>query len=89
MRLILTQYLVQDLSFTLWESQYYLALCGGIALLLAGLYFEGEECINAGGFSKIAEHPGQFTAASTLGFCVQLLTPAVIKEVGSVTLIGM
>ena len=85
-RLILTQYLVQDMKFTLWESQYYLAPCGGIALLLAGLYFEGEDCMDAGGFRKVAEYPGQFAAASSLGLCVQLLTPAVIKEVGSVTL---
>ena len=47
---------------------------------------EGRECSSAGGFGKVAEYPGKFIAASSLGLLVQLLTPAVIKVVGSVTL---
>ena len=59
-RLILTQYLVQDLKFTLWESQYYLAPFGGFALLLAGLVVEGGDCMKVGGFGKVTEFPLHF-----------------------------
>ena len=47
---------------------------------------EGEACVATGGIDAIRNNAGLFLMASTLGLLVQLLTPAVIASVGSVTL---
>ena len=86
LRLVLTQYVLQDMSFTIWEAQYYLSPAGGACLLLVGAIFEGPKCFAAGDFAKLARFPLLFFGAATLGLGVQLLTPAVIKATSSTTL---
>ena len=58
-RLILTEFLVKDLKFSLWETQYYLSPLGGATLLMAGILLEGQAFISRDGFAVIVNHPLQ------------------------------
>ena len=86
LRLVLTQYVLQDMSFTIWEAQYYLSPAGGACLFVVGALVEGPKCVAAGDHAKLARFPLLFFGAATLGLGVQLLTPAVIKATSSTTL---
>ena len=86
LRLVLTQYVLQDMSFTIWEAQYYLSPAGGACLFVVGALVEGPKCVAAGDHAKLARFPLLFLGAATLGLGVQLLTPAVIKATSSTTL---
>uniref|UniRef100_A0A6U0Y8D2 Sugar phosphate transporter domain-containing protein n=1 Tax=Rhizochromulina marina TaxID=1034831 RepID=A0A6U0Y8D2_9STRA len=85
-RLVLTQFVLQDCRFTLWESQYYLAPAGAACLIGLGLFVEGQRLQEQGALAVVARAPHLFLAAASLGLGVQLLTAAVIQATSSVTL---
>ena len=85
-RLVLTQFVLQDCRFTLWESQYYLAPAAAVSLVLTGWCYEGARLRESGDLAKVAENPLVFFLAASLGLGVQLLTAAVIQGPGAVTL---
>mmetsp|Transcript_51769 Transcript_51769/g.110745 ORF Transcript_51769/g.110745 Transcript_51769/m.110745 type:complete len:323 (-) Transcript_51769:106-1074(-) len=85
-RLSLMQFVLKDCSFTIWESQYYLAPVGGSALLAAGLLLEGKACLQDSCHRVILGQPLLFGLAASMGLIVQIVTPAVIQACGSVML---
>ena len=85
-RLVLTQFVLQDCSFSLWESQYYLAPAAAVCLVSTGLYYEGGALRESGDLRLLAGAPLAVAGAASLGLGVQLLTAAVIQGPGAVTL---
>eukprot|EP00615_Pteridomonas_danica_P002863 CAMPEP_0114337704 /NCGR_PEP_ID=MMETSP0101-20121206/6541_1 /TAXON_ID=38822 ORGANISM="Pteridomonas danica, Strain PT" /NCGR_SAMPLE_ID=MMETSP0101 /ASSEMBLY_ACC=CAM_ASM_000211 /LENGTH=262 /DNA_ID=CAMNT_0001470029 /DNA_START=120 /DNA_END=911 /DNA_ORIENTATION=+ len=85
-RLVLTQYVLQDCRFTLWESQYYLAPAAAFCLVSVGWWYEGQRLLESGDLAIVANNPLIFFGAASLGIGVQLLTAAVIQGPGAVTL---
>jgi len=84
-RLVLTQFALQDCRFSLLEGQYFLAPAGAACLLLLSIVFEFPTIMEKGDFIKFHEHPLSFALAGCLGFGVQLLTSSVIKLTSSIT----
>jgi drug/metabolite transporter (DMT)-like permease len=84
-RLVLTQYALQDCRFTLLESQYFLAPAGAVCLLLVSWFFEREKLLASGDLAKLHDNPGTFLVCGSLGFGVQMLTSSVIKLTSSTT----
>ncbi|CAK9088914.1 Probable sugar phosphate/phosphate translocator At1g53660 [Durusdinium trenchii] len=85
-RLVLTQFALQDCNFGLLEGQYFLAPAGALCLLLLSGLFEFGTIYANGDFYKFHLFPMQFCLAGSLGFGVQMLTAGVIKLTSSITL---
>lgn len=85
-RLALTQYLLQNLHFSVIEGQYILAPATALSLIVASLVFEGPAIVENDSFSIMLNNPVTFFFAATLGLAVNLLSMAVVKVTNSVTL---
>lgn len=85
-RLVLTQYLLNNLKFGIIEGQYYLAPAGALCLFAASAMMEMTAILEKGSLSLILQHPWMFLGAAFLGLGVQFLTFLVIQATGSVTL---
>merc|ERR550537_960527 len=85
-RLALTQFLLQNLKFSVIESQYILAPASALSLIVASLLFEGRAMIADNSWAIVVAHPLDFFLACTLGLAVNLLSMAVVKTTNSVTL---
>lgn len=85
-RLVLTQYLLKNLKFSVIESQYYLAPAGAMCLFTASLLTEFPSMARKGAFGQVLGHPGLFFAAATLGLGVHMLCFLVVQATNSVTL---
>uniref|UniRef100_A0A7S2WUA7 Sugar phosphate transporter domain-containing protein n=1 Tax=Mucochytrium quahogii TaxID=96639 RepID=A0A7S2WUA7_9STRA len=85
-RLVLTQYALQDCKFTLMEGQYFLAPVGAFCLLALSFLFEGNRLLETGDLGKMVANPTSFFFAGSLGFGVQMLTAGVIQLTNSITL---
>lgn len=84
-RLVLTQYALQDCKFTLMEGQYFLAPIGAACLVSMAVVFELPEMIDQNHFTKALEYPLHFMVAGGLGLGVQVLTTSVIQLTNSTT----
>lgn len=86
-RLVCTQFVLQNCKFTLWESQYFLAPGAAMCLVGTGLWHEGAALWASGDLGRVvSEKPLSLAGAASLGLGVQLLTSAVIQGPGAVTL---
>lgn len=85
-RLALTQFLLQNLKFSVIESQYILAPASALSLTLASLIFEGRAMIADNSLAIVLAHPLEFFLAGTLGLVVNLLSMSVVKVTNSITL---
>lgn len=85
-RLALTQFLLQNLKFSVIEGQYILAPATALSLIVASLVLEGRAMIKNNSLAIVLSHPLQFFFAATLGLAVNLLSMAVVKVTNSVTL---
>lgn len=85
-RLLMTQFLLQNLKFGVVEGQYVLAPASAFWLFLASVVFELNTMIDKGAFSIIAANPGTFIVASGLGLGVNFLSYLVIQATSSLTM---
>ena len=85
-RLVLTQYLLKNLKFSVIESQYYLAPAGAMCLFTASFISEFPTMQKQGAFEQVAAHPGLFLSAATLGLGVHFLCFLVVQSTNSITL---
>lgn len=85
-RLILTQYFLQNLKFGVVEGQYVLAPASAFWLFLASFLYEFEDMKNAGAFSIILQYPLYFLVASSMGLAVNFLSYLVIQSTSSLTM---
>lgn len=85
-RLVLTQFLLQNLKFGVVEGQYVLAPASAFWLFLASFCYELPHMIENKAFDTISEHPATFLAASTMGLGVNFLTYFVIQATSSLTM---
>lgn len=85
-RLLMTQFLLQDLRFGVIEGQYVLAPAAAFWLACAAFIFEGQKMVDNGAFSIIAANPAAFFVASALGLCVNFLSYLVIQATSSLTM---
>ena len=84
--LVLTQYLLQNKSFSVLEAQFALAPPGVLFLALAAMALEWRSMAETGRYAAVAEHPFKFLAAATLGLVINFLTFLVIQVTSSLTL---
>eukprot|EP01060_Flectonema_neradi_P027978 TRINITY_DN37637_c0_g1_i1.p1 TRINITY_DN37637_c0_g1~~TRINITY_DN37637_c0_g1_i1.p1 ORF type:complete len:350 (+),score=40.90 TRINITY_DN37637_c0_g1_i1:55-1050(+) len=84
--LVLTQFLLQNKSFSVIEGQYVLAPPGVLFLFLAAATSEWKSLLQNGHHLTILNHPFMFLAAALLGLAINLLTFQVVKSTSSLTL---
>ena len=84
-RMAVLQYLLGNLRFDLIEGLYVMAPASFAFLVLGIMLFEFQTFQEEDGFAKITGRPHKYLAAAFLGFCVNLLTLAVIKSTSSLT----
>lgn len=85
-RLIMTQTLLQGLSFHPIESMLYIAPASVAWMLIGSVVTEIPEMLRKGGLDIIVEHAPLFFLAASLGFVVTTLAFFTIQLCGSLTL---
>ena len=84
--LVLTQFLLQNMSFSVVEAQFALAPPGVLFLALAAVVLEWGDMIRSGDVWQVVQNPFTFIAAATLGLAINFLTFMVIQETSSLSL---
>jgi drug/metabolite transporter (DMT)-like permease len=85
-RLVLTQFFLQNLKFGVVEGQYVLAPASAFWLFLASFVYEFDSMRKTGAFSVVASNPLLFLAASSMGLAVNFLSYLVIQSTSSLTM---
>lgn len=85
-RLVLTQFLLQNLKFNVIEGQYLLSPASAFWLLLASVLFEARSMIQNSAFVIMCNNPLSFVAAASLGLVINFLTYYVIQVTSSLTM---
>ena len=85
-KLVLTQYMLQQLKFGVVEGQYILAPACAFWLFLASSIFEYPQMQAKGSLNIFVDNVSLFFAASALGVMVNFLSYAVIQTTNSLTM---
>jgi len=85
-RLVLTQFVLQNLKFGVVEGQYVLAPPSALWLLLVSIVFESHSMYEKKAWLIIVDNPFIFFCASSLGLAVNFLSYYVIQATSSLTL---
>ena len=85
-RLVMTQFLLQNMKFGVVEGLYVLAPASAFWLFLASACYEFRDMSNEGAFLVVAANPLTFLAASTMGLGVNFLSYYVIQATSSLTM---
>lgn len=85
-RLVITQFFLQQLKFGVMESQYVLAPASAFWLFLASAIFELPTMFEKGAFLIILNNPGLFLMASFMGIGVNFISYYVIQATSSLTM---
>eukprot|EP01038_Epipyxis_sp_PR26KG_P014478 gene14478-19434_t len=85
-RLILTQYFLQQLKFGIVEGQYVLSPASAAWLFMFSMYFEFPKMVEKNAFSIILNNPLTFLATSFMGIGVNFLSYLVIQYTSSLTM---
>ena len=85
-RLVLTQYLLQNLNFGVIEGQYVLSPASAFWLFLFSFIFEAREMYHTNAILIIRHNIPMFLAAASLGLFVNFLSYFVIQATSSLTL---
>ncbi len=85
-RLVLTQFLLQNLKFGVVEGQYVLSPASAFWLFFASFIFEFRLMYQTDAFDIIYANPLAFAAASSLGLCINFLSYYVIQATSSLTM---
>ena len=85
-RLVMTQFLLQNLKFGIVEGLYVLAPASGFWLLVAAAIMEMPAMFTQGAWFTIAEYPFHFLVAMSMGVCINFLSYLVIQATSSLTM---
>lgn len=85
-RLVITQFFLQQLKFGVMESQYVLAPASAFWLFLASAIFELPSMLQNGAFLIMADNIGLFLVASFMGIGVNFISYYVIQSTSSLTM---
>lgn len=85
-RLVITQFFLQQLKFGVMESQYVLAPASAFWLFLASAIFELPVMIEKNAFAIIMDNLGLFLMASFMGIGVNFISYYVIQATSSLTM---
>mmetsp|Transcript_41704 Transcript_41704/g.94146 ORF Transcript_41704/g.94146 Transcript_41704/m.94146 type:complete len:405 (+) Transcript_41704:48-1262(+) len=86
-RLVMTQRLLTNVSFTVTEGQYYLSPPGFACLALCALFLEVPDALSSGRLANALLHQGpMFLLSTLLGIIVNFLGYFVIQTAGSLTM---
>lgn len=85
-RLVLTQFVLQNLKFGVTEGQYVLAPPSAVWLLITSMVFEFNDMYEKKAWLIIYENPLMFLCASSLGLGVNFLSYFVIQATSSLTI---
>jgi drug/metabolite transporter (DMT)-like permease len=85
-RLIITQFFLQQLKFGVIEGQYVLSPASAFWLFFASLIFELPHMYDNNGFQVIFDNPFMFLIASIMGIGVNFITYFVIQYTSSLTM---
>lgn len=85
-RLLMTQFLLQNLKFGVVETQYVIAPASAFWLFLASGVFELQDMLAADAFGIMLAHPMPFIMASMLGLGINFLSFLVIQVTSSLTM---
>eukprot|EP00606_Chrysophyceae_sp_TOSAG23-5_P001288 GSChrysophyteH2.ASY1.ANO1.890.1 assembled CDS len=85
-RLLMTQFLLQNLKFGVIEGQYVLAPATAFWLMSASFFYEGSAMYENGAFAIITENFYTFLLASCMGLCVNFMSYLVIQATSSLTM---
>lgn len=86
LRLVMTQFFLQQLKFGVVEGQYVLAPASAFWLFLASAIFEMPQFVARGSVQVIIDHPVLFLAAATMGIGVNFIGYYVIQYTSSLTM---
>jgi len=85
-RLVLTQYLLTNLEFSIVESQYWLAPASALALMLFSAALEWPTIIEEGKLDMVHANAHLFVMSAVMGLLVNYASFLVVKTTSSVTL---
>jgi hypothetical protein len=85
-RLVFTQYFLQQLKFGVTEGQYVLAPACAFWLFSASLIFEVPDMIEKGAFGVMMQYPFHFLCAASMGIGVNFISYYVIQYTSSLTM---
>eukprot|EP00511_Aplanochytrium_stocchinoi_P006909 CAMPEP_0204828794 /NCGR_PEP_ID=MMETSP1346-20131115/6726_1 /ASSEMBLY_ACC=CAM_ASM_000771 /TAXON_ID=215587 /ORGANISM="Aplanochytrium stocchinoi, Strain GSBS06" /LENGTH=367 /DNA_ID=CAMNT_0051958125 /DNA_START=293 /DNA_END=1396 /DNA_ORIENTATION=- len=85
-RLVLTQFLLQNKKFGVIEGQYWLAPASAASLMTLSIFSEWNTISSKGHISVVFENPQYFFFSATLGLLVNLSSFLVVQTTNSVTL---
>jgi drug/metabolite transporter (DMT)-like permease len=85
-RLILTQYLLKNLKFSVIEGQYVLSPASAFWLFLASVVLEFNKMRESGAFTTILQNPLTFMAASSMGLGINFLSYYVMQATSALTM---
>ena len=85
-KLVLSQILMTNLKFSVWEGMYYMGPASSFWLLVGVALHELPRMLEEGGLMKMAANPGLFFIAGMGGCAVNLATFCVVKTCSSLTL---
>lgn len=85
-RLILTQFFLQQLKFGVIEGQYVLAPASAFWLFAASAFYELPTMIKNNAFTIVGDNIGLFFVASFMGIAVNFLSYLVIQSTSSLTM---
>lgn len=85
-KLVLSQILMTNLKFSIWEGMYYMGPASAFWLLIGFAVHEMPRMLEEGGLQKMADNPGLFFIAGMGGCAVNLATFCVVKSCSSLTL---
>mmetsp|Transcript_23114 Transcript_23114/g.25323 ORF Transcript_23114/g.25323 Transcript_23114/m.25323 type:complete len:345 (+) Transcript_23114:184-1218(+) len=85
-RLVITQFFLQQLKFGVIESQYVLAPASAFWLFSASLFLEFPTMYEKGSFQVVLENPGTFLVAACTGIGVNFITYFVIQYTSSLSM---
>jgi hypothetical protein len=85
-RLVLTQYLLQNLKFGVWEGQYLLAPASFLCITIASAFFEWQDMLLPENIQIVRTNLPMFVWAGAIGLLVNVASFMVIQLTSSVTL---
>ena len=85
-KLILSQILMSNLKFSVWESLYFMGPAATIWLVIGCAMHELPAIIEKEDYKKVFQRPELFLMAALGGFCVNLAVFLVVKTTSSLTL---
>ena len=85
-KLILSQILMSNLKFSVWEGLYYMGPAAAVWLLIGCAIHEIPDILEKEDWKKVFKRPELFILAALGGFCVNLAVFLVVKTTSSLTL---